>query len=86
MRTDGINYPDPVPVGYCAMCGDPIYWGDFVFETKYGELLHADGLYREYHEKDTNEILRLTCAETWALEQGNLCEMVEGAGMVMKQW
>ena len=29
------NYIDPTPIAYCAMCGDPIYWGDLIFETKY---------------------------------------------------
>ena len=61
MRSE--NYIDPIPIAYCAMCGDPIYWGDHVFETKDGEFLHAEDTYREYRERGTNEVLRLTCAE-----------------------
>ena len=80
------NYIDPTPIAYCAMCGDPIYWGDHIFETKYGEYLHAEGTYRDYRERGTNEVLRLTCAETWAIETGGTEELTKAAALEVKRW
>ena len=74
------NYIDPTPIAYCAMCGDPIYWGDHIFETKYGEYLHAEGTYRDYRERGTNEVLRLTCAEAWVIETGGAEGLSKAAG------
>lgn len=83
---NGINYPDPVPVGYCAMCEEPIYWGDYIFETKDGEYLHAEGTYRDYRERGTNEVLRLTCAEAWVIETGGTEELMKAAALEVKRW
>lgn len=85
MRTDGINYPDPVPVGYCAMCEEPIYWGDYVYETRNGELLHADGVYATYEERgNKGNTLQLTCAAAWLMD--DLEKIVRDAGLEIKQW
>lgn len=85
MRTDGINYPDPVPVGYCAMCEEPIYWGDYVYETRSGELLHADGVYEIYEERrDKRNTLQLTCAAAWLMD--DLDKIARDAGLEIKQW
>ena len=82
---NGINYPDPVPVGYCAMCEEPIYWGDYVYETQNGELLHADGVYATYEERgNKGNTLRLTCAEAWLMD--DLEKIVRDAGLEIKQW
>lgn len=80
------NYIDPTPIAYCAMCGDPIYWGDHIFETKYGEYLHAEDTYREYRECGTNEVLRLTCAEAWVIETGGTEELTKAAALEVKRW
>ena len=87
MRTDGINYLDPIPVGYCEQCQEPIYKGDRVYENRYGEMFHADGVYRVYQERDNRaNTLTLSCAEVWAIEQGDFYKMLEGAGLELKQW
>ena len=80
------NYIDPIPIAYCAMCGDPIYWGDHIFETKDGEYLHAEGTYRDYRERWTNEVLRLTCAEAWVIETGGTEELTKVAALEVKRW
>lgn len=80
------NYIDPTPIAYCTMCGDPIYWGDHIFETKYGEYLHAEGTYRDYRERGTNEVLRLTCAEVWVIETGGTEELTKAAALEVKRW
>ena len=80
-----IDYPDPVPVGYCAMCEEPIYWGDYVYETRNGELLHADGVYVTYEERgNKGNTLRLTCAAAWLMD--DLEKIVRDAGLEIKQW
>ena len=80
-----IDYPDPVPVGYGAMCEEPINWGDRVDETPGGELLHADGVYATYEERgNKGNTLRLTCAAAWLMD--DLEKIVEDAGLEIKQW
>lgn len=82
---NGIDYPDPVPVGYCAMCEEPINWGDRVYETPGGELLHADGVYATYEERgNKGNTLRLTCATAWLMD--DLEKIVRDAGLEIKQW
>jgi hypothetical protein len=36
------DYPDPGPVGYCAVCGEPIEVGDPYYKVD-DEVVHADG-------------------------------------------
>jgi hypothetical protein len=36
------DYPDPGPVGYCAVCGEPIEADDLYYKTG-DEVVHAGG-------------------------------------------
>ena len=41
------NYPDgPEPIGECAACGEPVYWGSY--------LLTDEGIYHEKCYEEDN--------------------------------
>lgn len=54
------NYSDPVPVGICPICGDPVFPGDKCIDVD-GELIHADGIYRVYKDRNGKSI-SMSCA------------------------
>lgn len=61
------NYKDPVPVGICPICGEPVFPGDKCIEAD-GELIHADGIYKVYKDRYGKAIsMSCTMAFIWDL-------------------
>lgn len=74
------NYRDPVPAGICPMCGDPVYPGDPCYIVD-GDMIHADGILRDYQERGTNRPLRLSCLSAHILDTFSQEEMAEALGL-----
>lgn len=80
------NYRDPVPDGYCAMCGEPIYYGNPCYVLDDGEMVHADGILRDYQERGTNRPLRLSCLSAYLLDTFSQDDMAKALGIPEKRW
>lgn len=79
------NYRDPVPAGICPMCGEPVYKGDPCYIID-GDMIHADGVLRDYRERGTNRPLRLSCLSAYILDTFSQGDMVEALGLEKKRW
>lgn len=79
------NYRDPVPAGICPMCGEPVYPGDPCYIID-GDMIHADGVLRDYRERGTNRPLRLSCLSAYILDTFSQEDMVEALGLEKKRW
>lgn len=80
------NYRDPVPVAVCPICGEPIYQGDPCYQLDTGELVHGDGIFRDYQEKGTKRPLRLSCAMAYILDTASQDDLAEALGIPEKRW
>lgn len=74
------NYRDPIPAGICPMCGEPVYPGDPCYIVD-GDMIHADGILRDYQERGTNRPLRLSCLSAHILDTFSQEEMAEALGL-----
>lgn len=81
-----ISYPDPKPVGYCAVCGEPIYWGDNCYTILEGDMVHATGVYRNYREIWERKPLLLSCLATYIIDNFSQEELAEAVGLEAKRW
>ena len=81
-----ISYPDPKPVGYCAVCGEPIYWGDKCYTIPEGDMVHATGVYRNYREIWERKPLLLSCLATYIIDNFSQEELAEAVGLEAKRW
>jgi len=80
------DYRDPEPVGICAVCGEPIYMGDDCFELPDGDLVHADGIFNDYRDRNTNQFLRVPCIGAYILEEYVFGELAAELGINKKRW
>ena len=79
------NYSDPVPAGICPMCGEPVYPGDPCYIID-GDMIHADGVLRDYRERRTNRPLRLSCLSAYILDTFSQEDMTEALQIEKKRW
>ena len=79
------NYRDPAPSGICPMCGEPVYPGAPCYIVD-GDMIHADGVLRDYRERGTNRPLRLSCLSAYILDTFSQEDMVEALGLEKKRW
>ena len=79
------NYRDPIPAGICPMCGEPVYPGDPCYIID-GDMIHADGVIRDYRERGTNRSLRLSCLSAYILDTFSQEDMTEALQIEKKRW
>ena len=79
------NYRDPIPAGICPMCGEPVYPGDPCYIID-GDMIHADGVLRDYRERGTNRPLRLSCLSSYILDTFSQEDMTEALQIEKKRW
>lgn len=77
---------DPKPVAYCAVCGEPILWGDPCVRTYEGDLVHSSGVYRSYKDRWTNRPLLVSCATAYILDTNSQDDIISAAGLEKKLW
>lgn len=79
------NYRDPAPSGICPMCGEPVYPGDSCYIID-GDMIHADGVLRDYRDRGTNRPLRLSCLSAYLLDTFSQDDMAKALGIPEKRW
>lgn len=79
------DYRDPAPAGICPMCGEPVYPGDPCYIID-GDMIHADGVLRDYRERGTNRPLRLSCLSAYILDTFSQEDMTEALQIEKKRW
>lgn len=84
-NTHDENYPDPVPVGVCPMCGEPIYAGDECLDTDDG-LVHLSDICMTYKQEGGNKRLNVTCALAYVLDTASTFDICDCLGIPRKGW
>ena len=79
------NYHDHAPAGICPMCGEPVYPGDPCYIID-GDMIHADGILRDYQERGTNRPLRLSCLSAYLLDTFSQDDVAKALNIEEKVW
>ena len=82
MRLPKATANDPVIIGYCAGCGNPIYSNE-QYLTYFGDMIHAEGVgaVARIVDNEMNRTIQMSCVLLYIREICEEDKVIEALGM-----
>ncbi len=75
------DYYAPQPVGYCAICGEPVYPDDSARVLDDGSLIHEEGIWDYYKAQPDGQRFPISCLGAYILDNYAFWEIANALGI-----